>query len=181
MAWRREPVDWPKAILQQLLDGEVPDATLQEIQSRPKEENRFEKILEIEQGRVPWHERIVVPLQEHLYVVLRRGDLIVKCACGHEFGDYRRNWKLGASVYERDCRDGEIYQGPRAADPDWMILREFYCPGCDSLLDTEAVPPGYPFTFAALPDIAGFYSEHAALRERVFGDVPVPSRREAGG
>jgi acetone carboxylase gamma subunit len=32
-----------------------------------------------------------------------------------------------------------------------MILREFYCPSCATLLDVENVPQGYPFVFNFLP------------------------------
>jgi acetone carboxylase gamma subunit len=38
-----------------------------------------------------------------------------------------------------------------------MELREFYCPGCFTLLEVEAVPPGYPVLFDFQPDIEGFY------------------------
>jgi acetone carboxylase, gamma subunit len=26
-------------------------------------------------------------------------------------------------------------------DSDWNVLREFFCPGCKTLLEVEAVPP----------------------------------------
>jgi acetone carboxylase gamma subunit len=40
---------------------------------------------------------------------------------------------------------------------DWQELREYFCPGCLTLLDVEAVAPGYPTIFNFLPDIDGFY------------------------
>jgi len=42
---------------------------------------------------------------------------------------------------------------------DLVELREFYCPGCYSLLGTELVPPGYPPIFEMLPDLDTFYRE----------------------
>ena len=39
-----------------------------------------------------------------------------------------------------------------------MELREYYCPISGRLLDTEAVPPGYPVLHEYLPDITGFYT-----------------------
>ncbi|MHA1329265.1 MAG: acetone carboxylase subunit gamma [Promethearchaeota archaeon] len=45
------------------------------------------------------------------------------------------------------------------SDPEWMELREYYCPGCFTLLDTESVPPGYPVIFNFLPDIDAFYEK----------------------
>ena len=50
------------------------------------------------------------------------------------------------------CKPGNIFRGPRAADPDWMVLREFYCPGCATRLDVEVVPDGYPFIVNFEPD-----------------------------
>jgi len=143
----------PKDLLRDLLEGKLSSERIREIQRLPKDPDRFEKIIAIEQGRVPWPERILVCLQEHLYVVDKQGERIVKCSCGHEFGDYRVNWKESALVYERDPQDGEVYAHTRAADPEFTLLREFYCPGCGAQLEVEAVPPGYPFIFSFLPDL----------------------------
>ena len=67
---------------------------------------------------------------------------------------YRTNWKEHALVYERDPQDGQIYSRASAPAAEWMVLREFYCPGCGALLDTEGVPKGYPFIFNCLPYFA---------------------------
>lgn len=169
MADDLEKTLWPKELLADMIEGRLDPDTARMIQSRPKDEDRFEKLLEIEQARVPWKERILVPLQEHLYVVQKGNERIVKCDCGQEFGDYRRNWKFSAAVYERDPTDGEVHVGPRAADPGWMVLREFYCAGCGSQLEVEAVPPGHPIVFQALPDIDGFYAKRPGLLRKALG------------
>jgi len=153
-----------------MIQGRLDSDTLKKIQSSPKDEDRFEKVLEIEQERVPWKERIILPLQEHLYVVLKGKDRIVKCSCGYEFGAYRENWKLNALVYERNPQDGEIFRGPQGADKDWMILREFYCPDCAAQLDVECDCPGHPLVFNQQPDIDGFYALRPELRKKVFGE-----------
>ena len=44
-------------------------------------------------------------------------------------------------------------------DPEWMELREYFCPACWCLLEVEAVPPGYPVVFDFLPDLETFYRE----------------------
>jgi acetone carboxylase, gamma subunit len=112
-------------------------------------------VLAVEQERLGWAEPVLACLQEHLFVVAAagHGTATVRCDCGHDFGDYRRNWKEAALVYERDPTDGLIYRGPRAADPAWNVLREFYCPGCLAQLDVEAVPRGYPFVFNFMPEL----------------------------
>ena len=38
-------------------------------------------------------------------------------------------------------------------------LREFYCPGCYTLLEVEACPPGYPVQFDFLPDLEAFHEK----------------------
>lgn len=166
----KERSSWPKEMIRDLIEGRLDSETLKLVQTRPKDEDRFRKVLEVEQDRMPWKEKIILPLQEHLYVVLKGKERVVKCSCGHEFGDYRENWKLSALVYERDPQDGEIFRGPQGADPGWMILREFYCPGCATQLDVECVCPGHPIVFNQQPDIDGYYDLHPELKRKVFGE-----------
>ena len=150
---------WSKETLERMIEGRMSEQESFLMQTQPKDPDRFERVLEIMQERVPWPEKIMVPLGEHLYVVENmNGERIVKCDCGHEFGDYRENWKLNALVFSRDNMEklNEIYVGNRACDPGWMILREYYCPGCATMLETEAVTPGYPVIFNFLPDFEAF-------------------------
>ena len=58
---------------------------------------------------------------------------------------------------ELDVLLREIYSRMGHCDPEWMELREFYCPRSGRLLETEAVTPGYPVVHDFLPDIEGFY------------------------
>jgi acetone carboxylase, gamma subunit len=145
--------EYSETTIRDLIEGRLPLDEVQRLQ-RDKDLGRMERVLAIEQARVRWSDRILVCLQEHLYVVATDdGRRIVKCSCGHEFGDYKTNWKEFALVYERPPQDGEIFLGTRGADPEWQILREFYCPGCAVQLDVEPVPVGYPFIFNFLPDL----------------------------
>ena len=154
--------DYDKETLAKLLDGELPWPEVKRIMSAFKDPDRFDKVLSILQERAAWPERILLPLGLHLYIV-ERGDgaRVVKCDCGHEFGDYKRNWKLEALVYVRDTEEAmrEIYPPLMHADPRWIVLREYYCPGCKTQLEVEAVPPGYPVVFDFEPDLEAFYRE----------------------
>ena len=154
-------MEYTKEDLKDLYDGNLRWEKVKEIMSRPKDDDRFDKYVEILQGRVPWPERILLPLNDHLYVVQKDGERIVKCDCGHEFGDYRRNWKLSALIFARDDREKleEIYPGVKCPDPNLCEVREFYCPQCAALLKVESVPVGYPVIFDFLPDIDAFYRE----------------------
>ena len=154
-------VEYDKKTLERMLDGELPWDELKPIISGRKDANRFDIILEILQERVPWKEKIILPLHEHLYIVSKDNQRIVKCDCGYEFGDYRKNWKHKCRVRVRDTEEdiGELYPKYMGCDPEWEELREYICPGCLTILDVEAVPPGYPTIFNFLPDIDTFYEK----------------------
>ncbi|SFJ66884.1 acetone carboxylase subunit gamma [Thermoflavimicrobium dichotomicum] len=153
---------YTRETLKNLLDGKLPFSEVKVMMSSFKDPERFEMMLEIHQSRVPWPEKILLPLGLHLYIVLKEnGDRVVKCDCGYEFGDYRKNWKLNALVYVRDTEEkiAEIYPKLMGPDPRWMEIREYYCPGCSTQLEVESVPPGYPVIFDFKPDIDAFYEK----------------------
>jgi acetone carboxylase gamma subunit len=158
--------------LRDLVDERLPRSQVRAIQSSYKDPDRFDQYVALLQERVEWDEPIVLPYGEHLYIVLTKaaGDqespagsarYVVKCDCGHEFCDYRENWKLEALINVRDSQESlrEIYPERMSGDPEWNHLREYFCPGCRTLLEVEAVPPGYPVVHDFLPDLDGFYSE----------------------
>lgn len=167
---------YTKNDLKDLYDGVLPWQQTFEIMSKPKDGDRFEKYVEILQERVSYKEKILMPLGDHLNVVAKDGERIVKCDCGHEFGDWRNNWKLNALIFARDdsSKLEEIYPGIRRPNPELCEVREFSCPGCSSLLKVEAVPVGHPIIFDALPDIDNFYREwlgHPLPDEKEFKDT----------
>ncbi|MHA1272050.1 MAG: acetone carboxylase subunit gamma [Promethearchaeota archaeon] len=155
-----------KKTLERMIKGELTWEELKPIISDKKDPNRFDKIIEILQEKVSWDEKILLPLHEHLYIVAKNGERIVKCDCGFEFGNYRENWKTKCRIRLRDIFESleELYPKYMSSHPDWMELREFYCPNCFTLLDTESVPPGYPVIFNFLPDIDTFYEKWLGRR-----------------
>lgn len=152
---------YPKDVIADLIDGQLPWSHTKRIMSDFKDADRFEKYVEVLQDRVPWKEQILLPVGEHLYIVQKGADRVVKCDCGFEFGDYHKNWKLSADVLVRNNDEllEELYPGPKKPNPRLQEIREFICPGCTTLLEVEAVPPGYPVTFDFLPDLEAFYGE----------------------
>lgn len=163
---------YSKEDLRDLYEGKLPWSKIFEIMSQPKDDDRFDKYVAILQERVPYPEKILMPLGDHLNVVQKGAERIVKADCGFEFGDWRQNWKLHTLVFVRDDRPKleEIYPGLKCPDPDVCEVREFYCPKCGVLLKVEAVPVGCPILFDALPDIDGFYRE--------FLGRPLPDEKE---
>ncbi|MFX1277355.1 MAG: acetone carboxylase subunit gamma [Promethearchaeota archaeon] len=154
-------VKYDKKTLERMIDGDLTWNELRPIISGRKDPDRFDMILEILQERVPWNEKILLPLHEHLYIVSKDGQRIVKCDCGYEFCEYTTNWKTKCRIRVRDTVEaiGELYPKDMGSDPKWEELREYFCPGCYTLLDVEAVPPAYPTIFNFLPDIDAFYEK----------------------
>jgi N-methylhydantoinase B/acetone carboxylase alpha subunit len=151
-----------KEALGELVDGKLTQPQVHAIQSGYKDAERFDTYVALLQERVPWADRILLPFGDRLNIVLNAsGERVVKCSCGHEFCDYRENFKLHARVYVRATEEEfrEIYPAKMHGDPEWNELREFYCPGCLTLLEVEAVPPGYPPVHDFVPDLEGFYEE----------------------
>ncbi len=153
--------DFHKADVEKLMDGVLAWPAVQEMMKSPKDVDRFDKYVEILQGRVDWDERILLPLTPSLFIVARDGERVVKCRCGHEFGDYRVNWKISALIHVRDSEESlaEVYKGREMPDPAWVQLREYVCPGCGGQLEVEVVPRGCPPDFDFLPDLDTFYAE----------------------
>jgi acetone carboxylase gamma subunit len=151
-----------KDLLADLLDEKLSRAAVKEIQSSLKDPDRFDIWVELLQERVAYDDPIVLPFGEGLNIVRRRGDgeLMIRTDAGHDLCRWDQNWKMRALVFVRDT--DELYQEiyPRLSHPEgeWMELREYYCPVSGHLLETEAVPPGYPVVHGYLPDIDGFYS-----------------------
>ncbi len=70
------------------------------------------------------------------------GKYAVCSSCGHVYCGAEENFKLYALIHDRDPKDIQrSYLGP---DKDWMIYREFYCPGCGSQIEVEATPACVP-------------------------------------
>jgi acetone carboxylase gamma subunit len=154
-------VKYDKKTLGRLIDGDLSWDELKPIIAGRKDPDRFDMVLEVLQDRVSWNEKIILPLHEHLYIVSKEGQRIVKCDCGYEFGNYQENWKTKCRVRVRETAEeiDELYPKYMGCDPDWMELREYFCPKCFTLLDVESVPPGYPTVFNFLPDIDTFYEK----------------------
>ncbi len=152
---------YSQEVIADLMTGQLPWHQTKRIMSAYKDEDRFWKVLAVHQARVAWTERIVLPIGEHLFIVQKGRKRIIKCDCGHEFGDDTKNWKLSALIHVRrdEAALREIYPNSDLCHPDWMELREFICPGCATLLEVEACPPGYPILHDFQPDLEGFYRD----------------------
>jgi acetone carboxylase gamma subunit len=150
-----------QATLADLLDEKLSRRAVKDIQSSIKDPDRFDKWVALLQERVDYDDPIVLPYGEGMNVVRTpEGDLMIRTDAGADLCRADQNWKLHVPMFVRDTDDlyREVY--PKLGHPEgtWQELREFYCPLSGRLLETEAVPPGYPVMHEYLPDIEGFYS-----------------------
>lgn len=161
-----------KDLIRQLVDGVISKENARRLLTMErKDHDRFWNYLDVLQERVKWDDPILLPLNDHLHIVHKAGGgRVVKCGCGHEFGDYRANWKLQSLIRTRTTHDEfkEVYAPePACPEPEWQEIREFYCPNCAAQLAVEVVPPGYPLVFEMLPDLDRFYRDFMG---RALGD-----------
>lgn len=154
---------YTKKKIEELIDGTIDADTLHTMLSAPKDAERFTTYLEILQSRVPWDDRILLPLGPHLYIVRHAASRqwLVRCGCGHDFCEASQNWKLEALINVRDTPEAlaELYPRLMAPSADWQVLREYFCPQCGTLHDVEAPTPWYPVIHDFEPDIETFYRD----------------------
>lgn len=155
-----------KDLVRQLVDGTIdPEEARRLLRMPRKDADRFWKYLEVLQEKLDWDEPILLRLTDKLYVVRNTmGERVVKCECGREFGDYRRNWKLQCRIRTRRTEEEfrEIYHpAPACPEEGLQEIREFICPCPQAAqLAVEVVPPGYPVVFEMLPDLDRFYRDY---------------------
>jgi len=88
--------------LERLLENKASeDEIFRVIASEKSPEISFDAVIEYFQRKVPWGEKILLPLSKHLFIICKDGKAIVKAACGYEFGDFRINWKVFSKVRVR--------------------------------------------------------------------------------
>jgi acetone carboxylase gamma subunit len=152
---------YSKDVIRDLVEARLPWRQTKQIMCAYKDEDRFFKYIEVVQERVPWKERILLPLSNRLFIVQSGKRRVTKCECGHDYGDYRKNWKLSALILVRNSRKllREIYPNNDIPNPEWMELREFICPSCGVLHEVEACAPGYPILHEFEPDLDQFYRD----------------------
>jgi acetone carboxylase gamma subunit len=166
--------DLDKARVESLIDGQLSWNELRnDVLTDPKDPDRFAKTRDVLQKRVDWDDPILVPLNDHLYVVGTDEGRVIRGECGRDFCDADENWKHSCDVFVREDADEfeELYEPYMHVDPDWAFeLREWYCPECSQLIDVDGVPVGYPVIREFEPDIDIFYEEWQGR--------PAPDREE---
>jgi N-methylhydantoinase B len=98
-------------------------------------------------------EEVLLTLTPYLNIVMaEEGKKVIICSkCGHLYCEANENFKLYCLIYDRDPK--EIQPGILGPDKDWMIYREFYCPGCGTQVEVEPTPVGTPILYSLEVDI----------------------------
>jgi acetone carboxylase gamma subunit len=150
-----------------LRDLEAADMTWDEIREvlrQKKSPMRFQEYTAALAQTTPFGDAVLLRLAEYLFIVREEdGSHAVRCGeCEHSFGDPRVNWKLAANVRARRTLEEfmEVYQYEEVCpEPGIAEVREYFCPGCFTLLCVECVPIGYPPIFEFLPDLKSVYED----------------------
>jgi acetone carboxylase gamma subunit len=152
--------------IRKLVEGDLGWNELQqEVMPDPKDPNRFEVLRQILQERVEFEEPILVPLNDHLFVVGADDGRVIKGECGHEFCDSDENWRehSGIIVLDEEEEWAKLHSKDQSPDPFWQQqLRQYICPECKQQIAVDAVPIGYPPLRKFEPDIDTFYEEWLA-------------------
>ena len=102
--------------------------------SATKDPPRFDLYLQVLQERVAFDDKILLPLAEHLFVVARDGQRVVKCDCGCVFGPVDRNWKRETRILVRDSEAVTTRPAsqPAAQPRTSQGATDHYCPARSS-------------------------------------------------
>lgn len=82
----------------------------------------------------------------HFGVIATNGGVRFACAeCGTDLGDAADSYKNGCLSRERDLAESNLLTvAPARWVDDPVVLREFYCPGCATILDADVTTEGAP-------------------------------------
>ena len=75
---------------------------------------------------------------------LRIVDGGIRCRCGQALGPSSENYKLHALVREGPVQNAGPWVDPHGIGKDGFVCREYFCPGCATLLDVEIAQRGEP-------------------------------------
>lgn len=76
---------------------------------------------------------------EYLQVMVEGGDRRFRCGrCEHDLGPVSDNYKLHTLMREGSLEEaGPLVGDPKRFIDDEMVFRQYFCPGCVTLLENE--------------------------------------------
>jgi N-methylhydantoinase B len=79
----------------------------------------------------------VDPFNEVMEIVSWKGDKFIRCQCGHVVSPLGENYKLHALQYEAPLSEAGPWVNPENRGDGRLVLRQFYCPNCQVMLEIE--------------------------------------------
>ncbi len=97
---------------------------------------------------MPW-------INEFLEMVTNdKGQKRVRCVrCGHDLCAADENHKLFCRMHEGAVQEAGPHVNPYHIGGDRFVFRQFYCPNCLALLNTEVAQRGEPILWDVQPKI----------------------------
>lgn len=83
-------------------------------------------------------------VNEYLSIEGTGAEATIVCRCGHRIGPAAENYKLRALMREGPVQRAGPWVDPMKIGKDRFVCREFFCPGCVTLLDVEIAQRGEP-------------------------------------
>jgi acetone carboxylase gamma subunit len=77
----------------------------------------------------------------------------IVCRCGHRIGPAAENYKEHALLREGPVQGAGPWVDPLHIGGDRFVCREFFCPGCVTLLDVEIAQRGEPLLWDVRLDV----------------------------
>ena len=76
------------------------------------------------------------------------GTKVIRCArCGHDLCPATENHKLHALLHEGPVQEAGPHVNPYHLGGDKFVFRQFYCPNCVALLNTEVAQRDEPIVW----------------------------------
>jgi acetone carboxylase gamma subunit len=133
---RREKREFPKPVLD-FFDELVSFSSEFRQQLETEKKFEFRKLKPLVKVEV---NKEIMDLTPYVKIVEDSGGrkITVCSKCGFAYSEAKNDFKLFSLIYERDPAD--VYPTHLATDKNWVVYREFYCPGCATQVEVEQCP-----------------------------------------
>lgn len=91
---------------------------------------------------------------DHHLAIDDQGRIVCR-RCGHDLGPADANFKDGAVMKERSIQDANpLIVDPATFIDEEVVFRQFFCPGCATLLENEVIKRSSPVIWDKQPAVS---------------------------
>ena len=120
------------------VDGSQTELRREAIRNERKKRARVSPSMQREPLTDAAPSKTLARVNPYLSIVSVADQIYFSCRCGHLLGQASQNYKEHSAWAEVPCQT----IGPYTTSAADFVLREFYCPGCFTLLDVEVIRKG---------------------------------------